>query len=504
MILLLIRIVEKRLMEKQKLDFEIKAESKKQLNFFLLGREGKWFFAVPFLFYINIYDFVKVGRKLTHQSLFEILWTVIPAIILVILAVPSLQLLYSLDFIVVDYEPIITVKVLGHQWYWSYEYLIFSEKNPLEFELVTFDSYLVPDDELNLDGLRLLEVDNPLIIPGNNYIRFLVSSVDVLHSWAVPSLGIKVDAVPGRLNQTSMYIKREGHYYGQCSEICGVQHAFMPIHVHAVSQNQYNIELGLLAHDSNFILAETKTPLTETIETDKSSQIIKTYQTLLPETNKTTLTEKEQQEVDKVMEMVQERYVEGYAEWKKNNSSSSNKKVHYENSIEAVEKGEKHYTIQFIEEENLEFKNIYQFSAVFRDRFQREQRIWAEEAYHEIDILNKKYSKFINYEESGPGNRNKIWQACTWGNTKETPEQWQEILSGNDEGVRQRLFQKMFFESIDYNSIVALFDTDSIRTYLLELSKPLSRPHLEKRRKIWRYLFCGIREPIPELTWIKG
>uniref|UniRef100_A0A7C3E1G4 Uncharacterized protein n=1 Tax=Gracilinema caldarium TaxID=215591 RepID=A0A7C3E1G4_9SPIR len=98
----------------------------------------------------------------------------------------------------------------------------------------------------------------------------------------------------------------------------------------------------------------------------------------------------------------------------------------------------------------------------------------------------------------------KVWQSCTWGNTKETPEQWQEILSGNDEGARQRLFQKMFFESIDYNSIVALFDTDSIRTYLLELNKPLSRPHLEKRRKIWRYLFCGIREPIPELDWIKG
>lgn len=106
-------------MEKQKLDFEVKAESKKQLNFFLLGKEGKWFFAVPYLFYIIMFDVVKVGRKLTHQSLFEILWTVIPAIILVILAVPSLQLLYSLDFIVVDYEPIITVKVLGHQWYWS-------------------------------------------------------------------------------------------------------------------------------------------------------------------------------------------------------------------------------------------------------------------------------------------------------------------------------------------------------------------------------------------------
>ena len=336
-------------------------------------------------------DAVFVHKYLTHGTLIEIVWTITPAFVLMVIAVPSLKLLYLTDEVI---DPVITVKAIGHQWYWSYEYSDFY--SPLQKnKVIGFDSYMVPESDLNKGEFRLLETDNNLFLPVDTHIRLLLSSGDVLHSWAVPSLGIKMDCVPGRLNQTSMYIKREGHYYGQCSEICGVQHAFMPIHVHAVSQNQYNIELGLLAHDSNFILAETKTPLTETIETDKSSQIIKTYQTLLPETNKTTLTEKEQQEVDKVMEMVQERYVEGYAEWKKNNSSSSNKKVHYENSIEAVEKGEKHYTIQFIEEENLEFKNIYQFSAVFRDRFQREQRIWAEEAYHEIDILNKKYSKFI-------------------------------------------------------------------------------------------------------------
>jgi cytochrome c oxidase subunit 2 len=218
-------------MNHQKLDFEKKAEAKKDVNFFLLGKEGKWFFTSPYMLYLSMYEMVQIGRKLTHQSLFEILWTVIPALILVILAVPSLQLLYSLDFIVIDYEPIITVKVLGHQWYWNYEYIIFSELNALNFELVSFDSYLVPEDELNLDGLRLLEVDNPLIIPGNNYIRFLVSSVDVLHAWAVPSLGIKVDAVPGRLNQVFTFIKRTGDFYGQCSEICGVNHGFMPIRI---------------------------------------------------------------------------------------------------------------------------------------------------------------------------------------------------------------------------------------------------------------------------------
>jgi hypothetical protein len=98
----------------------------------------------------------------------------------------------------------------------------------------------------------------------------------------------------------------------------------------------------------------------------------------------------------------------------------------------------------------------------------------------------------------------KVWNASTWGSTQETPEQWLAIVSGDDEKARERLFYKLFFESIDYNYIVALFDTDSIKKYLLELNKPLSRPHLEKRRKIWRYLFCGIREPIPELDWIKG
>lgn len=189
----------------------------------------KWRLCTIFINFINSQPLVARGRKLTHQSTFEVVWTVLPAFILILLAIPSLKLLYSLDFLIFEYEPIITVKVIGHQWYWSYEYVVFSDTTLGAFENVNFDSYLVPEDELSPDGLRLLEVDNPLMLPGNSYIRFLVTSVDVLHSWAVPSLGIKVDAVPGRLNQIFTFVKRPGDFYGQCSEICGVNHGFMPI-----------------------------------------------------------------------------------------------------------------------------------------------------------------------------------------------------------------------------------------------------------------------------------
>jgi cytochrome c oxidase subunit 2 len=177
---------------------------------------------------LNGFYFYKAGRRLTHEPLFEVIWTVVPSFILILLAIPSLKLLYSLDFILYDYEPIITVKVIGHQWFWSYEYVVFGN-DLLTYNLVNFDSYMVGEDDLGPGCLRLLEVDNPLLLPSNTYIRFLVTSVDVLHSWAVPSLGIKVDAVPGRLNQIFTFIKRSGEFYGQCSEICGVNHGFMPI-----------------------------------------------------------------------------------------------------------------------------------------------------------------------------------------------------------------------------------------------------------------------------------
>jgi len=180
------------------------------------------------VWFTGVLSTYRVGRRLTHESTFEVVWTLVPSVVLVLLAIPSLKLLYSLDFILYDYEPVVTIKVIGHQWFWSYEYVVFSGEF-LNYELVNFDSYLVSEDDLGPGCLRLLEVDNPLLVPTNVYIRFLITAVDVLHSWAVPSLGVKVDAVPGRLNQIFTFIKRPGEFYGQCSEICGVNHGFMPI-----------------------------------------------------------------------------------------------------------------------------------------------------------------------------------------------------------------------------------------------------------------------------------
>nr|WAR50639.1 cytochrome c oxidase subunit II [Crocidura suaveolens gueldenstaedtii]WAR50652.1 cytochrome c oxidase subunit II [Crocidura suaveolens gueldenstaedtii]WAR50691.1 cytochrome c oxidase subunit II [Crocidura suaveolens gueldenstaedtii]WAR50704.1 cytochrome c oxidase subunit II [Crocidura suaveolens gueldenstaedtii]WAR50717.1 cytochrome c oxidase subunit II [Crocidura suaveolens gueldenstaedtii] len=161
--------------------------------------------------------------KLTHTSTMdaqavETIWTILPAIILVMIALPSLRILYMMDEI---NNPTLTIKTVGHQWYWSYEYTDYDELN--------FDSYMVPTSELKPGDLRLLEVDNRAVLPMEMTIRVLVTSEDVLHSWAVPSLGLKTDAIPGRLNQTTLLATRPGLYYGQCSEICGSNHSFMPI-----------------------------------------------------------------------------------------------------------------------------------------------------------------------------------------------------------------------------------------------------------------------------------
>jgi cytochrome c oxidase subunit 2 len=166
--------------------------------------------------------------------LLEIVWTIIPALILVLIAVPSFALLYSLDEIL---DPQITLKIVGHQWYWSYEYSDYLTTQ--SDEGFGFDSYLLSADDLTPGAFRLLEVDNRVVLPVNTHIRLLVSAADVLHSWAVPSFGIKVDACPGRLSQASLFIKREGVYYGQCSEICGVNHGFMPIVVKGVSVDTF-------------------------------------------------------------------------------------------------------------------------------------------------------------------------------------------------------------------------------------------------------------------------
>nr|NP_062483.1 cytochrome c oxidase subunit 2 [Chondrus crispus]P48869.1 RecName: Full=Cytochrome c oxidase subunit 2; AltName: Full=Cytochrome c oxidase polypeptide II [Chondrus crispus]CAA87604.1 cytochrome oxidase, subunit II [Chondrus crispus] len=175
----------------------------------------------------------KIPSSLTHGTLIEMIWTVTPAFILLIIAVPSFSLLYAMDEII---SPAITIKTLGHQWYWSYEYSDYLNEDD---DSINYDSYMIPEEDLEIGQFRLLEVDNRMVIPINTHIRVIVTAADVLHSWAVPSFRSKCDAIPGRLNQTSLFIKREGVYYGQCSEICGINHGFMPIVVEATSLPNY-------------------------------------------------------------------------------------------------------------------------------------------------------------------------------------------------------------------------------------------------------------------------
>jgi cytochrome c oxidase subunit 2 len=172
----------------------------------------------------------KKAETFVHGTFLEIIWTITPALILIVIAIPSFSLLYAMDEVI---DPIITLKVIGSQWYWSYEY-----SDDID-ESIFFDSYMILDEDLDKGQFRLLEVDNRVVVPINTHIRVIITATDVLHSWAVPSLGVKLDACPGRLNQTSMYIKREGVFYGQCSEICGINHGFMPIVVEAVSLDNY-------------------------------------------------------------------------------------------------------------------------------------------------------------------------------------------------------------------------------------------------------------------------
>jgi len=182
---------------------------------------------------INFGKSSKLPERFTHSSTLEIVWTIIPAVVLLFIAIPSFSLLYSLDELI---DPNITLKIIGHQWYWSYEY---SDYATIAGDTYNFDSYMISTEDLTPGAFRLLEVDNRVVLPINTYIRLLVTAADVLHSWAVPSFGIKIDACPGRLSQASLYIKREGVYYGQCSEICGVNHGFMPIVVKGVSPTAF-------------------------------------------------------------------------------------------------------------------------------------------------------------------------------------------------------------------------------------------------------------------------
>ena len=172
--------------------------------------------------------------KTTHNSFLEVAWTVIPVIILIIIAVPSMKLLFFMDKAPED-QVEMTLKVTGHQWYWSYEYVDEGE--------LSFDSNMVPDEDIDVSKgqVRLLEVDNRVVVPADTTIRLLMTAEDVLHNWAMPSFGIKMDTVPGRINETWFRVPREkiGVYRGQCSELCGVRHGFMPIVVEVVSKKDY-------------------------------------------------------------------------------------------------------------------------------------------------------------------------------------------------------------------------------------------------------------------------
>jgi cytochrome c oxidase subunit 2 len=209
-------------------------------------------FVGVFVFYMLFYAMYAFSEEknatpaeFSHNSALEIIWTILPAIILLFIAIPSFTLLYSLDELI---DPQLTVKVIGHQWYWSYEVSdYFSNNDGIKANKLEFDSYMKPEDELlntPYVGLRLLYAKPMLLLPTQTHIRLLVTSADVLHSWAVPSFGIKIDACPGRLSQGSLFINRvvdkEGAiFFGQCSEICGVNHGFMPITVAAWSPEKY-------------------------------------------------------------------------------------------------------------------------------------------------------------------------------------------------------------------------------------------------------------------------
>ena len=168
--------------------------------------------------------------KTTHNTLLEIVWTVVPIIILVVIAIPSFQLLYLVEKDA-DREMDMTIKAIGRQWYWSYEFP--------DHGNFTYDAYMIADEDLEEGQVRLLETDNALVLPVETNIRILVTASDVLHNFAMPSMGLKMDAVPGRVNETWVRITKEGKFYGQCSELCGTGHAYMPIMIEAVSKEKF-------------------------------------------------------------------------------------------------------------------------------------------------------------------------------------------------------------------------------------------------------------------------
>lgn len=173
-----------------------------------------------------------INRFLLQGHLIELIWTISPIFILIFIAIPSIKILYLTDEI---YNNKLTIKSIGHQWYWRYEYS--------DFININFDSFILPPNSLQINDFRLLDVDNRCILPYNFPIRILTTSIDVIHSWTVPSLGIKIDSTPGRLNQSYLFINRPGVFFGQCSEICGTNHSFIPIVIESTNFNLFKIWL---------------------------------------------------------------------------------------------------------------------------------------------------------------------------------------------------------------------------------------------------------------------
>jgi len=200
-------------------------------------------FAVGWILFSIVYNFISTKtafshKYLIHGTLIELIWTITPAIILILIAFPSFKLLYLMDF---SGDSSMSIIAEGHQWYWSYSYPDYLGSNG---DVIEFDSYIVPTSDLELGALRILEVDNRVIIPELTHTRFVITSGDVIHSFACPSLGIKCDAYPGRLNQVSIYVNRPGVFYGQCSEICGILHSSMPIVIEATSLEKFLLWLS--------------------------------------------------------------------------------------------------------------------------------------------------------------------------------------------------------------------------------------------------------------------
>ncbi len=190
-----------------------------------------------FVFLLMIFIMVRFNAhanpepsKTTHHTMLEVVWTVIPVVILIIIAVPSFKLLYYMDRVE---NPDMTIKVTGYQWYWGYEYP--------DHDNLSFEAYMIPDEDIDKSKgqKRLLSTDNQLVLPVDTNIQILVAAADVIHALAVPSFGIKLDAVPGRINETWARIEKPGTYYGQCSELCGKDHAYMPLEIRAVSKEEF-------------------------------------------------------------------------------------------------------------------------------------------------------------------------------------------------------------------------------------------------------------------------